>query len=68
MRLLTFGQESSDMLGSIQVIFDDTLQRAENWLKSIQSLSIPMLQHIKMTPSTAKEEDELPPIQNLNIS
>lgn len=51
------------MLSSIHVVFDDTLQRAENWLKSLQSLSLPL---IKLT---TKEEDELPSsIQNLRIS
>lgn len=66
---MTFGQESSEMLGSIQVIFDDTLQRAENWIKSIQSLSLPIMQHIKLTPNTpAKEDDGLPSIQSLHIS
>jgi hypothetical protein len=68
LKLLTFGQESGDMLGSIQIIFDDTLQRAESWLKSIQSLSIPLIQHIKLQSTNTKEEEDLPPIQNLHLS
>ncbi|KAI7906876.1 transcription factor Opi1-domain-containing protein [Cokeromyces recurvatus] len=36
LRLLAFGQESSTMLNSISTIFEDTIQRAENWLEKLR--------------------------------
>ncbi|KAI8888339.1 hypothetical protein K501DRAFT_173473 [Backusella circina FSU 941] len=38
LRLLTFGQESTDMLQSIHSIFQDTIQRAESWLEKLKLL------------------------------
>ncbi|CDH49334.1 opi1-domain-containing protein [Lichtheimia corymbifera JMRC:FSU:9682] len=37
-RLLTFGQESVDMLQSVSVVFSDTVDRAELWLDKLRSV------------------------------
>lgn len=39
LRLLAFGQESTEMLTSIHTIFDDTVQRAESWLERLRVLN-----------------------------
>lgn len=39
LRLLAFGQESSDMLGSIHTVIDDTIQRAESWLERLRLIN-----------------------------
>ncbi|KAI8996954.1 transcription factor Opi1-domain-containing protein [Pilobolus umbonatus] len=47
LRLLAFGQESTEMLGSIHSVFDETIQRAENWLERLR-----MINPISSNPST----------------
>lgn len=71
-RLLTFGQESSDMLSSVYQVFEDTVQRAENWLKSINVISS-SIKSLYPDQEPAEEDQEfynllLKPIQNLQIS
>ncbi|GAN02380.1 hypothetical protein MAM1_0021c01823 [Mucor ambiguus] len=39
LRLLAFGQESSDMLSSIHTVIDDTIQRAESWLERLRLIN-----------------------------
>lgn len=70
LRLLAFGQESTEMLGSIHSVFDDTIQRAESWLERLRMIN-PMSNNNQ--PTTAEEDDDfynvlLPPIRNLHIS
>ncbi|CAO3657344.1 unnamed protein product [Mucor hiemalis] len=78
LRLLAFGQESTDMLGSIQNVFDDTIQRAESWLERLRMInpySSNQLPPVNtQQENTTKEDDDdfynvlLPPIRNLHIS
>lgn len=70
LRLLAFGQESTEMLGSIHTVFDDTIQRAESWLERLR-----MINPMSSNQATTVEEDDddfynvlLPPIRNLHIS
>ncbi|KAI7876158.1 transcription factor Opi1-domain-containing protein [Mucor mucedo] len=70
LRLLAFGQESTEMLGSIHNVFDDTIQRAESWLERLR-----MINPMSSSQTTAVEDDDddfynvlLPPIRNLHIS
>ncbi|KAI8637036.1 transcription factor Opi1-domain-containing protein [Parasitella parasitica] len=83
LRLLAFGQESSDMLCSIYGVVDDTVQRAESWLKRLRLIN-PMPSSsssyqssplsVKQTTAERNDADDgfysvlLPPIINLNIS
>ncbi|KAI8149439.1 transcription factor Opi1-domain-containing protein [Fennellomyces sp. T-0311] len=57
-RVLTFGQESVDMLQSISTVFSDTVDRAEIWLDRWRTIR--------------DEKDDpdlkLPPIRTLNIN
>ncbi|KAI8063710.1 transcription factor Opi1-domain-containing protein [Gilbertella persicaria] len=39
LRLLAFGKESTDMLRSIQSVFEDTIQRAEGWLERLRMMN-----------------------------
>ncbi|KAI8352506.1 transcription factor Opi1-domain-containing protein [Blakeslea trispora] len=39
-RLLNFGNESIEMLGSVSTIFSDTIERAELWLKRLKVVSL----------------------------
>jgi hypothetical protein len=61
LRLLSFGQESVEMLQSVSTVFSDTVDRAELWidrLKMVPGISLP-------NNSAIKEEDDLrlPPIR-----
>jgi hypothetical protein len=60
LRLLAFGQESTEMLTSIHAIFDDTIQRAESWLERLRILN-PM----SYSSSSSKNSNiQLPPPPN----
>jgi hypothetical protein len=74
LRLLAFGQESSEMLSSIHTVFDDTIQRAESWIERLRMMN-PMSSSIQLPNITQNQEEEedfynvlLPPIRNLHIS
>jgi hypothetical protein len=75
LRLLAFGQESSEMLSSIHTVFDDTIQRAESWLERLRMIN-PMSSSIQLPlPNIPQKQDDedfynvlLPPIRNLHIS
>lgn len=72
LRLLAFGQESTEMLGSIHNVFDDTIQRAESWLERLRMIN-PMSYNNQSANPVDEEDDDfynvlLPPIRNLNIS
>lgn len=66
------------MLGSIQNVFDDTIQRAESWLERLRMInpySSNQLPPVNtQQENTTKEDDDdfynvlLPPIRNLHIS
>ncbi|ORY94156.1 transcription factor Opi1-domain-containing protein [Syncephalastrum racemosum] len=56
-RLLTFGQESVDMLQSVSSVFGDTVERAELWIDRFRSM--------RGIPKEENERVELPPIRNL---
>lgn len=84
LRLLAFGQESTDMLTSIHTVFDDTIQRAESWLERLRminpmsssrnNIQLPLPNNNPTTSAIAQNEDDdfynvlLPPIRNLHIS
>lgn len=77
LRLLAFGQESTDMLTSIQNVFDDTIQRAESWLERLRMINPMSYSSNNQLPppnTTQNDNDDdfynvlLPPIRNLNIS
>jgi hypothetical protein len=63
LRLLSFGQESVDMLQSVSTVFSDTVDRAELWidrLKMVPGISLPN------NNTAMKQEDDdlrLPPIR-----
>ncbi|OAD05908.1 hypothetical protein MUCCIDRAFT_79024 [Mucor lusitanicus CBS 277.49] len=58
LRLLAFGQESSDMLGSIHTVIDDTIQRAESWLERLRLIN-PM-SSVSAASSTSTMAQQLP--------
>ncbi|KAI8079394.1 transcription factor Opi1-domain-containing protein [Thamnidium elegans] len=76
LRLLSFGQESTEMLGSIHNVFDDTIQRAESWLERLRMINPMTYTNTQpATNNTSVEDDDddfynvlLPPIRNLHIS
>lgn len=84
LRLLAFGQESSDMLGSIHTVIDDTIQRAESWLERLRlinpisslsshQLPVPLPANGTIKVDKINNDDDfynilLPPILNLHIS
>ncbi|KAL9548110.1 hypothetical protein MBANPS3_005833 [Mucor bainieri] len=51
LRLLAFGQESSEMLTGIHTVIDDTIQRAETWLERLRLIN-PMSSSSTATPSS----------------
>ncbi|KAG1466032.1 hypothetical protein G6F46_000337 [Rhizopus delemar] len=63
-QLLTFGQESIEMLNSVNQIFSDTVDRAELWIDRLKR--VPGIQQIN---SLTEEDDvRLPPIRHLNLN
>ncbi|KAK4511238.1 uncharacterized protein ATC70_012452 [Mucor velutinosus] len=58
LRLLAFGQESSDMLTSIHTVIDDTIQRAESWLERLRLIN-PM-SSLSTAPSSSAMPHQLP--------
>ncbi|KAI7862533.1 transcription factor Opi1-domain-containing protein [Spinellus fusiger] len=74
-RLLTFGQESVDMLQSITDVFSDTVERAEVWLDRLRLVRVPGIsaaqdrKHANHPPYSENEDDldnvRLPPIRTL---
>lgn len=65
-RLLTFGQESVDMLQSVSNVFSDTIDRAEVWLDRLRSMrggnSV-----ANNDQQDDKERVQLPPIRSLDL-
>ncbi|KAI9486488.1 MAG: transcription factor Opi1-domain-containing protein [Benjaminiella poitrasii] len=59
LRLLTFGQESSNMLTSIHNVFEDTIQRAENWLEKLRMIN-------PMSSSNETYSKKLLPLPNID--
>lgn len=62
LRLLSFGQESVDMLQSVSTVFSDTVDRAELWidrLKMVPGISLP---NNNDSPMKEDAEIKLPPI------
>ncbi|KAI8982960.1 transcription factor Opi1-domain-containing protein [Pilobolus umbonatus] len=60
-RLLSFGQESLDMLNSVSVVFSDTVDRAELWIDRLK-----MVPGINSSKDSNEESVRLPPIRTLN--
>lgn len=68
------------MLSSVYQIFEDTVQRAENWLRSINAISssIPIIKSLQTTNNEQNNNEQqqdqelynllLAPIRNLQIS
>ncbi|KAL0097640.1 transcription factor Opi1-domain-containing protein [Phycomyces blakesleeanus] len=78
-RLLTFGQESVDMLQSISSVFSETVERAELWLDRLRLVRVPGIsaaeqddkqQHPDNQNSNSNSDDldnvRLPPIRTLD--
>jgi hypothetical protein len=72
LRLLAFGQESVDMLQSIHSVFEDTIQRAENWLGKLRMINPISSNSSNNTQKSSNDEDFcsilLPPIRDLHLS
>lgn len=68
-RLLTFGQESVDMLQSVSNVFSDTVDRAEVWLDRLRSMRGGNSNTTASNdPQSDKEERiQLPPIRSLDL-
>ncbi|KAG0163020.1 hypothetical protein DFQ28_000462 [Apophysomyces sp. BC1034] len=62
-RLLTFGQESVDMLQSISTVFSDSVERAELWIDRLRLGRTTDIHPIK----DAKERDDLMQADNVRL-
>ncbi|CEI95617.1 hypothetical protein RMCBS344292_09799 [Rhizopus microsporus] len=64
-KLLTFGQESIEMLNSVETIFSDTVDRAELWIDRLKM--VPGINSSSTTTAEIPEDVKLPPIRNLKL-
>ncbi|CEG73770.1 hypothetical protein RMATCC62417_09086 [Rhizopus microsporus] len=64
-KLLTFGQESIEMLNSVETIFSDTVDRAELWIDRLKM--VPGINSSSTTTTEIPEDVKLPPIRNLKL-
>lgn len=55
-RLLSFGQESVDMLQSVSVVFSDTVDRAELWLDKLRTYAGQIILKHVTTLKTTREK------------
>ncbi|KAI9004907.1 transcription factor Opi1-domain-containing protein [Phycomyces nitens] len=68
-RLLTFGQESVDMLQSISSVFSETVERAELWLDRLRLVRVPGISAAEQDDKRTENDLDsvrLPPIRTLD--